>query len=149
MYNDIIVMVMSFSVPRFTNKYEYELIRLCTVLNHVVVGGTSKLFKNFIEEYNPSTIICYSDRQFGEGKVFGNIGFEYNNSSKPGYRWANGITSYNRTKFQKHKLSKILKIYDEKLSEKENMLKNRYKMIWDCGNNVWVYNNKKGGINPP
>jgi hypothetical protein len=35
--------------------------------------------------------------------------------------------------FQKHKLEKLLKIYNPSLSEWENMKNNGYDRIWDCG----------------
>ena len=36
--------------------------------------------------------------------------------------------------FQKHKLHKKLKIFDDSLSEKQNMHNNGYFFIHDCGN---------------
>ena len=40
--------------------------------------------------------------------------------------------------FQKHKLKKLLPLFDEKLSEWENMKNNGFDRIWDCGNDKWI-----------
>lgn len=42
-----------------------------------------------------------------------------------------------RYQTQKHKLSKILgEKFDNSLSESENMVRNHYNKIYDCGNDV-------------
>ncbi len=49
-------------------------------------------------------------------------------------------TIYNREKFMKHRLSKVLKIYDESKSEIENMLVNGYDVIYKSGTKTWLLN---------
>lgn len=44
---------------------------------------------------------------------------------------------YNRMKFQKYKLEKLLPIFDQDKSEQENMFDNGYKRFWDCGQLVY------------
>ena len=43
-----------------------------------------------------------------------------------------------RVKFQKHKLKNILEVFDENLSESENMYNNGYRKIYDSGNLVFI-----------
>ena len=45
---------------------------------------------------------------------------------------------HSRIKFQKHKLKNILSIFDNNLSESENMYNNNYRKIYDSGNKVFV-----------
>lgn len=45
-----------------------------------------------------------------------------------------------RIKYQKHKLLKLLKAFSPSLTEWENMKNNGYDRIWDCGNDVWIWN---------
>ena len=45
---------------------------------------------------------------------------------------------HSRIKFQKHKLKNILANFDENMSEKENMFMNGYRLIYDCGNLVYL-----------
>jgi len=61
-------------------------------------------------------------------------------SSKPNYYYIinNYLSKTNRQNFMKHKLKEKLEIYDEKLTEWENMKNNKYDRIWDCGTDVWT-----------
>jgi len=139
-YDENLVMLMTFGLPRFNKKYSWEVIRLCTIIDTNVVGGASKLFKHFLNNYyNGGGIICYADRRFGEGGVYNSLGMEYQKSTPPSYKWTDGTCLWSRNKFQKHKLKDILKIYDDNLSEAENMFNNRMRRIWDCGSNIFVY----------
>ena len=135
--------VMSFSKPRYNKTYEYELIRLATKKGYCVVGGASKLFQFFIKKYNPSSIISYADRQYGEGNVYHYLSFIKERSTLPGYHWTDGNNTFNRVNFQKHKLKNKLEIYDPNISEFKNMVNNGYKAYYDCGHNVWIWRNKK------
>ena len=140
-HNNELVQIISFSKPRFDKEHEYEIIRLCTKLNMNVIGGASKLYKHFIRLFNPSSIISYADRQYSEGNVYNAFEMNFLYNTDPGYKWSDGHTLHNRMNFQKHKLKNVLKIYDEKLSERENMFNNNYKLYWDCGQSVWSYKN--------
>lgn len=141
-YENELVMVMTFGKPRFNRNYSWELIRLSSKINTTVVGGANKLFKYFLNNFEIGNgIICYSNRRYGEGNVYFNLGFTKEYSSDPGYYWTDGNMLWSRTKFQKNKLEKLLNIYNPNLSESENMFNNKYRRLWDCGNNVFVYKN--------
>ena len=51
-YEGDLVEVMTFGPPRFNKNFEWELIRLCTKTGIRVLGGSQKLWKHFVEEYN-------------------------------------------------------------------------------------------------
>lgn len=138
-HNNELVMVMSFSKPRFNKNYEWEMIRLCSILNHNIIGGASKIFKHFLNTYKPNSIITYADRHYSNGNVYKNLGFNFIENTRAGYKWTNGNVAFNRVLFQKHKLKNILTIYDKNLSERENMFNNKYRIYWDCGQSVWEY----------
>lgn len=70
-----LVSIMTFGKPRFSNKAQWELIRYCSAKS--VIGGASKLFKYFIEHYNPESIVSYCDTSKFVGEVYGKLGFEY------------------------------------------------------------------------
>ena len=136
-YNDEIVTCMSLGKSRFNNKYDYEILRFCNKLNTIVNGSLSKLFNYFVEVYNPSSIITYSDLRFGDGNSYLQCGFKFINRSLPNYYYFKGKIKETRHKFQKHKLKSLLRLFDKELTEKENMLLNGYNIIYDCGNNVY------------
>jgi len=134
-----LVMVLSMGKPRFKSKSEWECVRMTTHSNYSVVGGASKLFSHFTKHHKGS-IITFADKRFGDGKVYLNCGFERLQDTKSNYWYFhkdNPYNTYSRVKFQKHKLEKLLDIFDPDLSEYQNMLLNKYDRIWDCGNAVY------------
>ena len=140
-YQDELVSFLSFGKPRYNKKYEYEILRFCNKLNYNIIGGFSKLLKYFKDNYTWKKIITYADRRYSKGDVYINNKFNFLKYSQPCYYYVDcgSKQRLNRTKFQKHKLSKILKIYNKDLSEQENMKLNGYTRIWDCGNLVFEY----------
>ncbi len=143
-YNDELIQVMTFGKPRYNSHYEFELLRLCTKKYYSVIGGASKLWKCFCQKYSPKSVISYANRRFSNGSIYETLGFKFLNETKPNY-WYVHTSSFeqiSRLKAQKHKLKTFLKVFDENLTETENMLKNGYVQIFDCGNLVFVYNNE-------
>lgn len=59
-YKNELVQIMTFGRPRFNKNYQWEIIRDCTKKGLSVNGGTSKLWKHFIENNNVRSCICYS-----------------------------------------------------------------------------------------
>jgi len=134
-----LLQVMSFSKPRFNKKYDWENIRTATKMNTVVVGGFSRLLKNFSKQYKGS-IISYVDVRYFTGKGYVSNGFTNIGHSNPNYYYfkRNDLILENRMKFQKHKLEKMLDMFDPNLTEHANMLDNGYLRIYDAGNLIMV-----------
>lgn len=66
-YNNEIVHAFTWGKP-FTNKnIEWELIRGASKQGYNVIGGSSKLWKFFISELNPNSIVYYIDYNFFDG----------------------------------------------------------------------------------
>jgi very-short-patch-repair endonuclease len=138
-HDDELVAVMTFSKPRFSKKYEWELVRYASILDTSVVGGAGKLFKHFVREHVPSSIISYADRRWSQGNLYEKIGFELSHVSSPGYWYiVDGIREH-RVRYQKHKLKDKLDQFDPDLTEWQNMQVNGYDRVWDCGNYVFVW----------
>jgi len=139
-FNDEIVSVMSFCKSRFDRKQQYELSRFCNSLNVNVIGGASRLFKRFIDEYRPNGVVSYSDKRYFSGNLYQTLGFTFEKNTTPNYFYI--TDSYQNTKsrmsFQKHKLHRILPIFDNTLTEWENMKNNGFDRIWDCGHSKWI-----------
>lgn len=136
-----LVAVMTFGQPRFTNDYDYELIRFCTLKNVTVIGGASKLLKEFTRTYPNKTILSYSDRRWSTGNLYKELGFTHSHSTPPGYAYYKNNIRLSRYQCQKHLLKdKFPKHYDENLSETEIMHRAGFSKMFDCGMDVWVYN---------
>ena len=128
-------------VKKTTNEDEYELLRFCNKLNTNVVGGASKLFKYFINKYNPHKIISFADRRWTlneNDNLYTKIGFKLVSILKPDYSYVNSKISRNH-RFHKFGFGKssIKKrypnIYNENKTEWEMMQELGYDRIWDCG----------------
>jgi len=141
-YKKVLVAVMTFGKPRFNKNFQYELIRYCTLLNHSVIGGASKLLNYFLKTYNPESIISYADKRWTTSKenLYFKLGFSYSHSSDPNYFYTKNRIRESRIKYQKHKLKTLLPEFDETLSESKNMEKAGFYKIWDCGNYVYTLN---------
>ena len=142
-YDRRLVQVMTFGKTRFSKKYQYELLRMCTLLNTTVVGGASKLLKYFERTYKPKSIVSYANRRWSKGNVYEKLGFQFSHDSDPNYFYFKGDDNaklFSRNQFQKHLLKDKLKIFDPELTESENMYNNGYRKIYDCGNKVYVKN---------
>ncbi len=141
-FNEQLLMLTTFSKSRFSEE-DYELLRMCTLKGFTVVGGASKLIKAFkrSKEAN-TTLVSYANRRWSIGNVYQSTGFTFKHYSKPCYFYYLGRATnkelYHRSKFQKHKLSKLLDIFDSSLSEVDNMYANGYRRIWDSGNIVYT-----------
>ena len=105
-YNNELIGVMTFGPPRFTHEYEYELIRMCFKFGINVAGGLEKMFKYFINKYNPKSIFTYADLTKFTGNSYLRLGFNVvanNPITNPNYVWVsadgkNVIPRYQTTK---------------------------------------------------
>jgi hypothetical protein len=144
-YNDELISMMTFMKTRkVLNKNqkdgEYELVRFCNKVGVSVVGGASKLFKHFIKDYNPISVLSYCDISWANGDLYKNLGFELMGVSKPNYHYVINSRRENRINYQKHKLVK--KGYDKNLTEVEIMSELGYYRIFNCGNEKYLYQSK-------
>lgn len=137
-----LVALMTFGRSRFNKKHEYELLRFCNKRGYSVIGGASKLFKHFLKEYKPKSIISYANRRWSQGNLYENLGFSYIGTTDPNYFYfqEDGLL-HSRQKFQKHMLEDLLQAYDPSLTESQNMYNNGYRKIYDCGNLAYEYSN--------
>jgi hypothetical protein len=139
-FNNELVSLMTFSKSRYNKNIEYELIRFSSKINTTVIGAGSKLLKYFEKNYKPRNIISYANRRFSQGKIYEKLGFKFIKNTEPNYFYfkpgENKLLS--RVQFQKHKLKEKLEVFNSDLTELENMINNGYRVIYDCGNKVYI-----------
>jgi hypothetical protein len=110
----------------------YELIRLCTKLDTNVVGGASRLFKYFVKNYNPHTVISYADRRWSVGGIYNKLNFVLKHTSQPSYFYVMNKKRVNRYSMRKDILvSKYGCPID--MTEKEFCYSKGWYRIYDCG----------------
>ena len=146
-YEDKLVSVMTFGSTRSTigkkDDMSWELLRFCNKLDTSVVGGASKLFKYFVNKYEPRRIVSFSDVAHTSGKLYPILGFHYLRTSDPGYVWVDTRTdkAYHRMNAQKQHIKQFLKDDSVDLSQSESqiMIAHGFVKVYDCGNNVWEW----------
>lgn len=133
-YKDELVSVMTFGSSVY-KKGEVELKRFCTLKDYHIPGMFSKFLKHYNKTFRKSDeiLISYADLSRNPGnKVYER--FSSNSEiTQPSYWYFKGKEIYHRSSFMKHKLKDKLDIYDDSLSEYENMINNGYNRYWDCG----------------
>ena len=130
--------VMTFGIPRFNNEYEYEIIRLCWKNDTKVIGGTEKIFSEFIRNINPNSIITYVDISKFTGNIYTKLGFkpiQPNPITEPNYVWVHlkKNTVLSRYQVMKHKLVKH-GLGTEDQTEDEIMKNLGFVKIYNSGN---------------
>ena len=133
--------IMTFGKSRFNKNIEYELLRFCNAKFFNVRGAASKLLKFFERTYKPNSLVSYANRDWSQGNLYKAIGFKYSHTSEPNYFYIDGIKIIPRQQVQKHKLKAFLEarnqVFNENLSERDNMINNGYRIYYDTGNLVY------------
>jgi very-short-patch-repair endonuclease len=136
-YKNELVSLMTFgslrrNLGQKSKEGSYELLRFCNLKNINVIGGASKLFKYFIENFNPNYIVSYADKMWSYSKnVYTKMGMNYIYDSKPSYYYIVGDKRKNRFGYRKNKLLEYG--FDKNLSEYQICKSLGINRIYDCG----------------
>lgn len=141
-HDDELIQLVVLSKPRYNKHVEMEVLRISTKKFYNVVGGISKLFKYIENNLNISSLISYSNNRYGTGNIYNILGFKYQKESNPNYWYfkENTFNLKSRLNYQKNKLKNLFENVNESKTEKEIMFENSYRIIYDCGNKVFVWN---------
>lgn len=144
-YEGELIQVMTFSKERFSrNRKEnsYELLRLTSKRRHTVVGGASKLIKEFINsDYQPESIKTFADYSKGDGNSYLLIGMTYE-----GFANINALYSSIKTN-EAYKVTEVTNKFRKEYaklgqSQKEYMNNMDFYRINDAGNKIFRWNRK-------
>lgn len=116
----------------------YKIKQICNKTFINIINGPKK----FINKYKPKNIICNINLKQSNGELYKNIGCDFIKRTKFNYFYFK--TNENILYYFKQ-VKKLIKSYDDNLSEQDNMFNNKYNRIWDCGNLILKW--KKGDIN--
>lgn len=142
--NDKILGIMTFGKPRFTDDYEYELIRLCFKHGISIIGGAEKMFKYFIKKYSPLDIISFSDLSKFGANVYIRLGFKPLKVTEPNYVWCNYYTGEILSRYQTTKQRLIDSgLGNVNQTEDEIMKGHDYLKIYNSGNLKLLWTNKE------
>lgn len=97
LHNGEPLMAMSFKrLPRQDNSWEID--RLCSRLDTIVVGGIGRILSKFVSDHNPAFIQSFVDRRFGTGNGLEKLGF-IKKSESPSFKWTNSKQTFHRLRF--------------------------------------------------
>ena len=134
-YDDELVSLMTFgSKCKFikqNNNNVYKMLRFCNKLNTSIIGGLSKLFKYFIETYNPVKVVSYADRSWSQGDLCQKLGFTFISKTPPNYYYI--VDNIRKHRFGYRKDVLIKQGFNTNLSEHEIMSERKIYRIYDSG----------------
>lgn len=143
-YLNALVSVMTFSKPSISKgsksslPTEWELNRFCTLIDHRIVGGASRLFSKFVREHLPTKIITYADLRWNTGNLYQVLNFELVGQTPPNYWYIDFAQTKRIHRFGKRKNSGD----NPALTEWQNRQLQGWDRIWDCGNTKWIWSKK-------
>lgn len=132
-YDNELVSLMVFG----KKKKNMELVRFCNKINTNVIGGSSRLFKYFIDNYEFNFIESFSDISMFGGGMYLNLGFKFEHNTPVNYHWV--IDGIRKHRFSYNKKNLVKMGYDINLSESEIMKSIGYYKIWECGLKKWIW----------
>ena len=144
-FHDELVSLMTFGAPRYNKKFQWELLRYCTTWN--VIGGAEKLFKHFLQGFQPESIISYCDYAKFRGDVYVKLGFKVPDRVGMSKHWYS-------LKEKRHITDNFLRQrgydqifgehYGKGTSNEELMIARGYLPIYDCGQGTYTL--RFGGV---
>ena len=142
-YDSRLVQIITFGKPRYNSNYEWELLRLCTHSEYIIVGGASKLFKHFCTKLSPKSIISYCDTSKFTGDIYSTLGFEKGPSSRPSIHWFDGKIHITDNLLRQRGFDQLLGdrygTFGKGSSNEELMLQHGFVRISDCGQQAYIW----------
>jgi hypothetical protein len=128
-YKNELVSLMTFDNLEGRNRMpegEWNLSRFCNKLDHVVMGGASKLLSYFINNWYPNRIISYADKDWSVGGLYEKIGFNKISETRIDYKYVISGKRIHKSNFKKSRLN-------TNLTESEEMKKRSISKVYDSG----------------
>lgn len=139
-----LVSLMTFDKPRYNKKYEWELVRYCSIYR--VQGGAERLLHRFCEVYQPSSIVSYCDKSKFKGLLYQHLGFNLVRVSAPAAHWYNIKTKQHLTDnlVRQRGFDQLFGTsYGKGFSNRELLLEHGFVEIYDCGQATYVWQKKR------
>ena len=135
-----LIQVMTFGKPRYNKNYQWELLRLCTKSGYYVVGGAERLFKHFVIEHNPESMISYCDISKFSGEIYSKLGFSLTKETEPAKIWSKNSDYITDNLLRQRGADQLIGTNDGKGTDNEEiMLREGWLPVYDCGQKVFVW----------
>lgn len=134
--------VMSFKKDGLKTN-AWELTRFATDYHYITPGLGSKIFKAFVNEYNPLEVKSFADRRWTlneNNNLYTKIGFTLDKILPPDYRYVVGRKRVHKFNFRKQTLHRKYG-FSLTMTEKQMCHELGLYRIWDCGLYKYVWKN--------
>lgn len=139
---DEIISVMTFGVPRYNSKYDWELLRYATQFETSIIGGAKRLFTKFVKELHPSSIISYCNLSKFKGGIYETLGFKHLRNTQPAKVWSKNDKNITDNLLRQKGYDKLFKTnYGKGTNNEELMIQNGWRSVYDCGQAVYEFIN--------
>lgn len=128
-------------------KRVWTLGRYATRIN--VAGAASRLFKAFVQEYNPPVVKSFSDNRFFEGGMYEQLGFTLEADVAPDYQvWHPKLGTKPKPHYQRRAIPiRIVEIGSSEIFDPETDPRTEAQItyalgarrLYDCGKKRWVW----------
>ena len=141
-YDNKLISVMTFGKPRYTTKFEYELLRYASISH--VVGGAEKLFSYFCSQYHPSSIVSYCDNSKFLGIVYEKLGFKFVSRSPSKHWYSMSLQKHITDNLLRQRgfdqlLGSIYGTFGKGTSNEQLMLDHGFVELYDAGQSTYVW----------
>ena len=134
-----LLMVMTFGRPRYTQKYDLELLRLCSRVDVQVLGGANKLFYQFRKDHPVESVISYCDLSKFTGAVYPQLGMALDHVSAPAKIWSKGQQKITDNLLRQRGFDQLFHTsFGKGTSNEALMLEHNWLPIYDCGQAVYT-----------
>lgn len=136
--------VVSVMVTRRSTRpraHAWELCRMASMSSVRVHGIWSSLFKKYIYEHQPDSVVSFSDDRLFTGRVYEHLGFIRDGQVSPDYYWTKGNRRFHKSALRKRP--------GEVGSETELRTAQGFRKIWDMGKTRWVWTDLSSSVKPP
>lgn len=132
-YNNEIIMSYIMGHPFFSKgKYQWEVIRGATKLDTMIIGGASKIFNYFINNYNPKNCVYYIDYNYFNGSSLSNI---------PNMKYIKSQVSFKNLFLETGKVKNRQPMKYKEIKELEE--KGLIAKIYNAGTKVYIWNKEE------
>lgn len=131
-YKNRLVYVSNFRYSKYIKSYKWELVNYANTFNFFIKDGLVAII-NFFKKNFSNSLIHYEDRRYQRIMHFNNI----LRVTKPSYYYTKNYDRFNRLDFTKEKQQKLFENFDVNLSEIQNMINNKFNIIYDCGKIIY------------
>lgn len=139
-FDGSLVEVMTFGSPRYNSKFEWELLRLCTSSDYVVIGGSLRLWSYFKENYHPKSVVSYCDRSKFTGDIYLKLHMTLDEITSPNKIWSKGSDMITNNLLLQRGYDQLFGTnYGKGSSNEVLMLENGWLPVYDCGQSRYVW----------